>query len=99
MQGKGMFLAKRIISEIATLFSIKESKILFETLLDIILHTYDLDDFEFDMPIIKDTVIPFDLNRRNIILVDDVLFTGRTGKAALEVLTDFGSQNLFSLWF
>jgi pyrimidine operon attenuation protein/uracil phosphoribosyltransferase len=96
IQSKGVFLAKRIISEIAKLSSIKESEILFGTL-DITLHRDDLDDFESDMPIIKDTVIPFDLNRKNIILVDDVLFTGRTVRAALDVLTDFGRPKSIQL--
>ncbi|MDR1087081.1 MAG: bifunctional pyr operon transcriptional regulator/uracil phosphoribosyltransferase PyrR [Endomicrobium sp.] len=89
IQRKGVFLAKRIISEIANLAGVKESKILFGTL-DITLHRDDLDNFESDMPIIKDTDIPFDLSRKNIILIDDVLYTGRTVRAALDVLTDFG---------
>jgi pyrimidine operon attenuation protein/uracil phosphoribosyltransferase len=96
IQSKGVFLAKRIISEIAKFSSLKESKILFGTL-DITLHRDDLDDFESDMPIIKDTVIPFDLNRKNIILIDDVLFTGRTVRSALDVLTDFGRPKSIQL--
>jgi pyrimidine operon attenuation protein/uracil phosphoribosyltransferase len=96
IQSKGVFLAKRIISEIAKLANVNETKIPFGTL-DITLHRDDLDDFESDMPIIKDTVMSFDLNRRNIILVDDVLYTGRTVRAALDVLTDFGRPKSIQL--
>jgi pyrimidine operon attenuation protein/uracil phosphoribosyltransferase len=96
IQSKGVFLAKRIISEIAKLSNVKESEILFGTL-DITLYRDDLDNFESDMPIIKDTTMPFDLDRKNIILVDDVLFTGRTVRAALDVLTDFGRPKSIQL--
>jgi pyrimidine operon attenuation protein/uracil phosphoribosyltransferase len=41
-------------------------------------------------PQINCTEIPFDLNGKDIILVDDVLFTGRTTRAALEAILDFG---------
>jgi pyrimidine operon attenuation protein/uracil phosphoribosyltransferase len=96
IQTKGVFLAKRIILEIAKFSGVKESEILFGTL-DITLHRDDLDNFESDMPVIKDTVIPFDLNRKNIILIDDVLYTGRTVRAALDVLTDFGRPKSIQL--
>jgi pyrimidine operon attenuation protein / uracil phosphoribosyltransferase len=42
------------------------------------------------LPVLKETLIEFNINKRNILLVDDVLFTGRTTKAALETLTTFG---------
>ncbi|GAG37499.1 unnamed protein product, partial [marine sediment metagenome] len=41
-------------------------------------------------PVVRSTEIPFDINGRIIILVDDVLYTGRTVRAALDELTDFG---------
>lgn len=41
-------------------------------------------------PVVKKTVIPFSVDGRQIILVDDVLFTGRTTRAALDALIDFG---------
>jgi pyrimidine operon attenuation protein/uracil phosphoribosyltransferase len=79
-------MAKRILAEIAKLTNVDQSKIPFGTL-DITLHRDDLDNFK--MPIIKDTVLPFDISSKNIILVDDVLYTGRTIRAALDVLMDF----------
>jgi len=42
------------------------------------------------MPLLKGTEIPFDIEGRPIVLVDDVLFTGRTVRAALEALLDLG---------
>ncbi len=49
------------------------------------------------LPVIHETDIPFDLNDRNIILVDDVLATGRTIRAALDALTGFGRPGLIRL--
>ncbi|MDR0820230.1 MAG: bifunctional pyr operon transcriptional regulator/uracil phosphoribosyltransferase PyrR [Endomicrobium sp.] len=89
IQSKGVFLAKRILAEIAKLAGIGMSRIPFGTL-DITLYRDDLDDLSSKIPVIKDTVIPFDTNRKNIILIDDVIYTGRTVRAALDVLMDFG---------
>jgi pyrimidine operon attenuation protein/uracil phosphoribosyltransferase len=41
-------------------------------------------------PIVRETKIDFDINGKNVILVDDVLFTGRTIRAAMDALIDFG---------
>jgi pyrimidine operon attenuation protein/uracil phosphoribosyltransferase len=41
-------------------------------------------------PRIGDTNIPFDVNDKHVVLVDDVLYTGRTIRAALEAILDFG---------
>jgi pyrimidine operon attenuation protein/uracil phosphoribosyltransferase len=41
-------------------------------------------------PKIGRTLIPFDVEGKNLVLVDDVLYTGRTVRAALEALSDFG---------
>ena len=49
------------------------------------------------LPMIHETVIPFDVNGREIILVDDVLSTGRTIRAALDALTDYGRPGLIRL--
>ncbi|MDR1417663.1 MAG: bifunctional pyr operon transcriptional regulator/uracil phosphoribosyltransferase PyrR [Endomicrobium sp.] len=96
IQNKGVFLAKRIAVEIAKLANIKESQIPFGTL-DITLHRDDLYSFGSRMHTIKDTEIPFDMSRKNIILIDDVLYTGRTVRASLDVLMDFGRPKSISL--
>ena len=41
-------------------------------------------------PVVRQTLIDFDINDQRIVLVDDVFFTGRTIRAALDALTDFG---------
>ena len=42
------------------------------------------------VPKVHPTVIPFDLNDRTVVLVDDVLFSGRTTRAAMDALNDLG---------
>ena len=48
-------------------------------------------------PIVRSTDIPFSIDNRHIILVDDVLFTGRTIRAALDALIDFGRPQTIQL--
>lgn len=57
--------------------------------LDISLYRDDLDMLD-GHPIVRETDIPFDINGKRIILVDDVLFTGRSIRAAMDALIDFG---------
>jgi pyrimidine operon attenuation protein/uracil phosphoribosyltransferase len=49
------------------------------------------------LPMINETRIPFDVNGKDIILVDDVLSSGRTIRAALDALTDYGRPALIRL--
>ncbi|MBO5668174.1 MAG: bifunctional pyr operon transcriptional regulator/uracil phosphoribosyltransferase PyrR [Lentisphaeria bacterium] len=49
------------------------------------------------LPRIHETVIPFDVNEKEIVLVDDVLSTGRTIRAALDALTDYGRPGVIRL--
>ncbi|HEC31515.1 MAG TPA: bifunctional pyr operon transcriptional regulator/uracil phosphoribosyltransferase PyrR [Deltaproteobacteria bacterium] len=48
-------------------------------------------------PVVRTTNLPFSIDDKNIILVDDVLFTGRTVRAALDALTDFGRPKRIEL--
>jgi pyrimidine operon attenuation protein/uracil phosphoribosyltransferase len=48
-------------------------------------------------PIVRRTEIPFSIDGRHIVLVDDVLYTGRTIRAALDALIDFGRPNTIQL--
>jgi len=57
--------------------------------LDITLYRDDFDSLA-EHPIVAETDIPFSVNEATIILVDDVLYTGRTVRAAIDVLLDLG---------
>ena len=48
-------------------------------------------------PVIRRTEIPFSIDGRHILLVDDVLYTGRTIRAALDALVDFGRPSAIQL--
>jgi pyrimidine operon attenuation protein/uracil phosphoribosyltransferase len=57
--------------------------------LDITLYRDDL-TLIATQPLVRETLINFDISNKKLILVDDVLFTGRTIRAALDALIDFG---------
>ena len=61
--------------------------------------TFYRDDLSLiaQQPIVKGTQIPFDLNGSTVVLVDDVLFTGRTIRAAMDALIDFGRPQAIRL--
>jgi pyrimidine operon attenuation protein/uracil phosphoribosyltransferase len=82
---RGVFLARRLKEKFDKATS-KNSPI---GELDITLYRDDLSQIA-EAPVVKGTQIDFDLNGKNIILVDDVLYTGRTIRAALTELADFG---------
>ncbi|MEK7449111.1 MAG: bifunctional pyr operon transcriptional regulator/uracil phosphoribosyltransferase PyrR [Planctomycetota bacterium] len=63
---------------------------------DITLYRDDLETIG-PAPLVKGTKIDFDLTNKNIILVDDVLFTGRTIRAAIDELIDFGRPRSIQL--
>lgn len=58
-------------------------------ILDITLYRDDLTTLAYQ-PIVHHTDIPFDINGKKVVLVDDVLYTGRTVRAALDALMDLG---------
>lgn len=95
IQTKGVTVAKRLSKEIQSISKMKE-EIPFG-ILDITLYRDDLQEAGADIPTIKDTDIPFDVNNKNVILVDDVLYTGRTIRSALDVLKDFGRPKSIKL--
>lgn len=64
--------------------------------LDITLYRDDLDNLG-TIPSVKSSNIPFEVEGSRILLLDDVLFTGRTGRAALEVLMDYGRPSRIEL--
>ena len=95
IQTKGVSVAKRLSRKIENIKNMKE-QIPFG-ILDITLYRDDLQEAGADIPTIKDTNIPCDINNKNIILVDDVLYTGRTIRSALDVLKDFGRPKSIKL--
>jgi pyrimidine operon attenuation protein/uracil phosphoribosyltransferase len=66
--------------------------------LDITLYRDDLNDpHSSSQPTVRSTEIDFDINDKVIILVDDVLHTGRSTRAALDALNDFGRPRVIRL--
>ena len=63
--------------------------------IDVSMHRDDLD--QHAAPNIQPTVMPFDVNGKTVVLVDDVLFSGRTTRAALDALNDFGRARRIQL--
>lgn len=64
--------------------------------LDISLHRDDLPSFEVQ-PVLRPTNIPTDIKGKRIILVDDVLYTGRSIRAAMDALIEFGRPQYIQL--
>lgn len=64
--------------------------------LDITLYRDDLTQVS-EQPVVHATEIPFDIERKKIILVDDVLYTGRTVRCALDALIDYGRPGQIQL--
>lgn len=82
---RGVTLAQRIRRKIN---EIKNAEIDFG-ILDITLYRDDLASGKQN-PIVEKTDIPFPLEGKQVVLIDDVLFTGRTIRAAIDALIDFG---------
>jgi len=82
---RGVPLAERLASKIQTL----ENRKVPVGILDINLYRDDLSTVDIK-PVVSSTNIPFDVAGKDIILMDDVLYTGRTIRAALDALFDHG---------
>jgi pyrimidine operon attenuation protein/uracil phosphoribosyltransferase len=81
----GVYLAERIREKIEQIEKVKVPS----GIIDITLYR---DDFAIGLPrpLVGKTEIPFSLRDKRVILVDDVLYTGRTVRAAMDALIDFG---------
>ena len=64
--------------------------------LDITLYRDDLRTIS-PQPLVRSTELPFDIEDRVLVLIDDVLYTGRTVRAALEALMDYGRPRSIQL--
>jgi len=91
---RGIYIAKRLAERIAQI----EGNTLPVGELDITLYRDDLSKVTSnDEPLVKGSDIPTDIANKNVILVDDVLYTGRTVRAALDALIDIGRPELIQL--
>ena len=91
LRTRGITLAQRLVAKIARI----DGATLPVGTLDITLYRDDLD--VRGVPVIRGTDIPFPIKDRVVILVDDVLFTGRTIRAALDALIDLGRPRSIQL--
>ena len=91
---RGVPLARRIAAELRTITGVEPPT----GALDITLYRDDLMRHAVGpQPVVRSTDIPFDIDDRVILLVDDVLYTGRTIRAALDALVDFGRPRAIQL--
>ena len=94
IQRRGVELAQRI----AKLVEAQEGTAVPRGALDITLYRDDLMRHQVGpQPLVRRTDIPFSIDDRRILLVDDVLYTGRTIRAALDALIDFGRPSSIQL--
>jgi len=85
IQTRGAHLARRVADAIEDI----EHVAVPVGILDITLYRDDLQTIA-EQPVVNESDIPFDVQGKSLILVDDVLYTGRTVRAALDELIDFG---------
>jgi pyrimidine operon attenuation protein / uracil phosphoribosyltransferase len=84
IQPRGIYLSDRIIDQLRK--EVGRDKVFYGKL-DI---TFYRDDVRKQLHIANKTDIPFSIENKNVIIIDDVLYTGRTIRAALDALLDFG---------
>ncbi|MGB9840706.1 bifunctional pyr operon transcriptional regulator/uracil phosphoribosyltransferase PyrR [Thermovenabulum sp.] len=89
---RGVPLAERIANKIYQFEGIKVPV----GILDITLYRDDLSELS-EKPLINTTRVPFDVKGKIIILVDDVIYTGRTVRAALDAVIDIGRPKAIQL--
>ena len=91
LRTRGVTLAQRLAAKVA---AIDGASVPVGTL-DITLYRDDLD--LRGAPVVRGTDIPFPIKDKTVVLVDDVLFTGRTSRAALDALIDLGRPKMIQL--
>ena len=89
---RGVPIAERIAKMIEEIEGVK----LTPGILDITLYRDDLSEMDYQ-PVVHPTHLPQDINGKTIVLVDDVLYTGRTIRAALDALIDMGRPRAIQL--
>ncbi|XWE63891.1 bifunctional pyr operon transcriptional regulator/uracil phosphoribosyltransferase PyrR [Sporomusa sphaeroides] len=89
---RGVPLAQRVAEEIKRIEGVEVPV----GILDITLYRDDLSTLAYQ-PIVHETLIPFSINGKKVVLIDDVLFTGRTVRAALDAIIDIGRPSSIQL--
>ena len=84
LQPRGLYLSDKIVEELKNNLP---GKIVSYGILDI---TFYRDDIRREIKVPNKTDINFSIENKKVILIDDVLYTGRTTRAALDALLDFG---------
>ncbi|MEE8359677.1 MAG: bifunctional pyr operon transcriptional regulator/uracil phosphoribosyltransferase PyrR [Candidatus Omnitrophota bacterium] len=92
IRNRGEYLAHRLTDSIEKISGQKPLL----GILDITLYRDDLTQVA-EQPVLKETNIDFDITGKRIVLVDDVLFTGRTIRCAMDQLVDFGRPSVIQL--
>jgi len=92
IRNRGAYLAKRLSKSIEVI----DKVIVPVGILDITLYRDDL-TLIAQQPLVHKTEIDFDITDKNVVLVDDVLYTGRTVRAALDALIDLGRPKSIQL--
>lgn len=92
IQRRGVLMANRLKKKLEEL----EGKEIPTGILDIAFYRDDL-SLRSDMPVINGTNIDFMIIDKKIVLVDDVLFTGRTARAAIEAVMELGRASKIEL--
>ena len=94
VRSRGVILAERVVTNLGKKFG----KDIPTGTIDITLYRDDLDDpHSEEQPQVRSTEIDFDITGKKIILLDDVLYTGRTVRAAMDVLIEFGRPSVIKL--
>jgi pyrimidine operon attenuation protein / uracil phosphoribosyltransferase len=91
LQPRGVYLADKVVEELR---KVEGNSNLLYGKLDI---TFYRDDIHKEFHKANKTDIPFSIENKTVVLIDDVLYTGRTIRAALDALLDFGRPDKVEL--
>lgn len=89
---RGIYIAERLVRQLGSAHGQKVEM----GVLDITLYRDDLSTLG-SQPVVGKTTIDFDVTDKKIILIDDVIYTGRTIRAAMDEIVDFGRPRLIRL--
>lgn len=89
---RGVHLARRLAETIQRISSVEVPV----GTLDISFYRDDVYG-KVDQPVVKSTDIPFDVNEKVVVIIDDVLYTGRTIRAAMDAIMDYGRPSRIML--